>query len=310
MAHANESLYVVHGRGLHKLDADCSLQSTVQLPAAAPYNGVLALSDGTLVTKSVGVGGTKGTLALLDADTLALIATYDLPEVAFGRISIGTDGAAEHVYVVGNQTIFRYRYVDHGLTVDPTWSANYHRFADGEQGFGWAACLAGGYAWFLDNGNTRLGANPQAGSSGPLHLIRVSTSDSADIDLFAPFDLPRGGIVSPPLYDEQRGLAVAYDSVNRRLAALEFRADRPYVTRWQHDYGTSAHSVLFDNGLLAVNDFHDGQDDVVVVDIETGEERGRVSTGSPNPSGLWLTAGWDNDVYYTSGSVVARVFAE
>jgi hypothetical protein len=50
-------------------------------------------------------------------------------------------------------------------------------------------------------------------------------------------------------------------------------------------------------------------EDVLVLDVETGVERGRASVPSPFQSVLFPCPGWNRDVYYCSFSTVARVAA-
>ena len=50
-------------------------------------------------------------------------------------------------------------------------------------------------------------------------------------------------------------------------------------------------------------------DAIVVLDIETGEERVRVDAGSPVQSVLFPAAGFDRDFYYCSFAALTRVSA-
>ena len=66
--------------------------------------------------------------------------------------------------------------------------------------------------------------------------------------------------------------------------------------------------VFPDSGELVINDFTDEQsDDIIVVDIATGELLSRVATGSRIANGMFLSAGDDRDVYYCSTLTWARV---
>ena len=47
----------------------------------------------------------------------------------------------------------------------------------------------------------------------------------------------------------------------------------------------------------------------MVLDIETGEEKARVDTGSPVQSVLFPAVGWNNDFYLCSFAAVTRVAA-
>ena len=59
---------------------------------------------------------------------------------------------------------------------------------------------------------------------------------------------------------------------------------------------------------LVVND-HDADhgDALVVLDVETGDERGRVASGSAEQCVVFPSAGFGRDLYYCSFSTLARV---
>ena len=71
----------------------------------------------------------------------------------------------------------------------------------------------------------------------------------------------------------------------------------------------SMQPVVFpDSGELVINDFTDsGSDDLIVVDVATGERLSRVATGSRIANGMFLTAGDNRDIYYCTTTARARV---
>jgi hypothetical protein len=200
--------------------------------------------------------------------------------------------------------------------------------------------LAGGSAWFMDNGDhdyvtTMLGAGTAA---GPVHLVRVSLTDAADHELVPVCGLPGGSVTNPPLYDPVRRVAVAYDSANGVLAAFRFE-DR-LEPLWRRELASAGHLMLFgDTGELVAYDFHAppgartraaraagargarlvlrrrfrklatrlAREDVLVLDIESGDERGRAEVPSLFQSVLFPCPGWNRDLYYCSFSTVARI---
>ena len=103
---------------------------------------------------------------------------------------------------------------------------------------------------------------------------------------------------------------MTYDSGNARLAG--FRIDGPgqFTRLWEHAFGASNHFVLFpESGDLVVNDFDDDiGEQVVVLDVERGTERGRVAMGSPMQSVVFQAPGWAGDVYTCTFGAVARVY--
>lgn len=317
-AHANGSLYIVFGRHAHRLAADCTRLATTELPRAAPYNSFVVLPDGHLATKDFGgllPGETTETrgdippaeLLVLEPDRLEIVARLELPEPSVARIS--ADGA--DIYVVGVDHLLRIRWDGTRLALDADFQPRY-RTLDG-QTYGWDAVLDAGAAWFLDNG---AGSEGYAGtfrgrgiSPAPLHLVRVDLASGA-VGLTEICGRPFGVVANPPAIDAGRQIAVGYDSANRVLAAFDFDDAGATSPRWRREQDHACHPILFpDTGELVTND-HDAErmmDQVVVLDVETGEERARADTGSPVQSVLFPAPGFGRDLYCCSFTTLSRV---
>jgi hypothetical protein len=338
-AHANGSLHVVWGRWCHRLSSDLEPLARRELPRDRPYNSFATLACGAIVTKDIGLGAREpARLCVLDPGTLERLAPdVDAPEPSVARLS--ADG--DTLYLVGDRTIFRYRWTGERLELDRDWRHRYRHSPD--QGYGWDVALAGGHAWFMDNGEhdyvmTMLGAGV---ARGAVHLIRVSLDDPADHEHAEVCGLPRGAVTNPPLYEPRRRIAIAYDSANGVLAAFRL-ADGRLVPLWQRALASAGHLLCFpDTGELVAYDFHappgartrlgrrlaerssplilrrrirraaarGSREDVVLLDIETGVERGRATVPAPFQSVLFPCPGWNRDLYYCSFSTVARVSA-
>ncbi len=83
VAHANGSIYSVNGSYLHRLDpVDLSVLAERRLPVDRAHNGLLVLSDGTLITKDLRLEGQGGTtISRFEPERLDLIdAPVVLPE--------------------------------------------------------------------------------------------------------------------------------------------------------------------------------------------------------------------------------------
>ncbi len=310
LAHENGYLYVTYGSWCHKLDAGCQLVASRELPQARPYNSLLALSDGNLVMKDfIRDGADRSRFIVLEPEQLEPVGPeVEVPEPSIARISRDISVGGEFVYVVGDHTIFRYRYERGALSRDESWDFRYRTLPDGEQSYGWDPVIAGGSAWFMDNGqNDFRGRFRDTGvATGPLHLVRVSLDDATDAEVFAPFGLPRGTIVNPPLVDAGRRIVVAYDSGNGRIAAFRY-GGAAFEWLWEHEMDASCHFLNFpDTGEIVVNDFRDGGEHVVVLDIESGAEKARAATGSPVQSALFQSPGWSRDVYTCTFTTVSR----
>ena len=186
------------------------------------------------------------------------------------------------MYLVGDDTVFRYRWDGRALTRDDTWSFRYRTAPD--QSYGWDPVLAGGHVWFLDNGEHTFAGSMlgQGVAVGPVHLVRVAIHDAADHELVEVSGRAGGAVTNPPVYDAARRIAVGYDSANGVLAAFDFVGSlRP---RWQRDLATAGHLLLYpDAGVLMAYDHRAAGEDVVFVDVESGEERARVGDRQHDP---------------------------
>ena len=312
LAHANESLYVTYGRWCHRLDEGCAVIASRELPRDHPYNSLLALSDGNLVMKDfVRDGSSRSCFSVLEPERLQPVAPeVEVPEGSIARISADRGPDGEFVFVVGDHAIFRYRYDRGTLTRDESWSLRYRAAPAAKQSYGWDAVIADGSAWFMDNGenNYQRTFRDTGVATGPLHLVRVPLDDATKAQVYTPFGLPRGTIVNPPAVDASRQIAVAYDSGNARIAAFSY-GNGGFDRLWEHPFGASNHFLLFpDTGELVVNDFDGTTEHVVVLDIASGAELGRVATGSPVQSALFQSPGWSRDIYTCTFTTLSRTF--
>jgi len=315
-AHANGSLHVLFGRHAHRLSAELEVLASATLPRHRPYNSFVVLPDGHLVTKDF-AGPRPGAapdpapqpseLVVLDPDDLGIVARLELPEPSIARLS--ADG--DDVYVVGDTSLLRVRWDGAALALDEAFVAPYRTLPG--QTFGWDAVIDAGAAWFLDDG---AGSERFAGSfrglgvsEAPLHLVRVDLATAA-VTLTEICGRPGGLIANPPAIDPERGIAVGYDSGNGVVAAFSFDAAGATTPLWRRELDHAAHPLRFpDTGELVLCD-HDaerGVDQVLVVDVETGDELARVDTASPVQSVLFGAPGFARDLYLCSFTTVTRV---
>ena len=309
--HRNGRLVVVYGRHAHLLERDCTVLATRQLPVDQPYNSFVILDNGLVVTKNLSES-TPARLTVLDAHTLHPACEDTLcPEPSVARLS----AVGNTVYLLGVRSVFRYHWNDAAarLERDVSWQWNYA--ASGQQSFGWDMVLDGHNAWFMDNGRHRyLYTMRKAGvSATPNRLLRVSMRDASDSAAQEVCGLLRGSITNPPLVDPARHIVVAFDSANAWLGA--WRHDPltgNLAPLWRkHPFGCASHMVLNPaSGQLLVNDYRRFGEEVVMLDIETGAELGRVRSGGIMQGVVFPAAGWNQDVYWCSMSRVARIFID
>lgn len=331
LAHANGSILSVNGSYLHRLDPDdLSVTAERHLPAERSHNGLLALSDGSLITKDlrlIGQGDT--TITRLHPDTLELIGEpLVLPEGSMGRIAADIDDDGNDiVYVPGTEHIWRLRPDGETIGIDD-WRARY-RSASDPWGLSWDACISDGSCWIMDCGdiesvrlihttepNGRFAEPPGRGlswqhpspRSGAQRLLRLDLDDHESVASIEPFGQPGGGIIAPPMHVPEFDRAIAWDSINGGLAGVATDGADLSVA-WTLDVRPTMQPIVFaDSGELVINDFtSEGSDDLVVVDVASGELIDRIETGSRLANGMFLSPGEGRSVYYCTTTIVARV---
>lgn len=325
-AHANGSLYVTFGRYCHRLDPDCQPVASRELPRNRPYNSLIVLPDGHLVMKDFAGGqgvhalpeGVRGSeLVVLDPEGLEIVARHELPQGSIARLSadVAQDGTPI-VYVIGDQHALRLRWDGKRsrLEEDADWMPEYISF-DG-QTFGWDVVLAGGSAWFLDNGEGTSAFGPSFRGKGraasPLHLVRIPL-DRPEPSYLEVCGKPGGIVANPPLIDADRQIAVGYDSGNGVVTAWRYAEPGEAERLWSREQDQAGHMIRFPRTGEVVSydyDHGNGTERVVVLDIGTGEEKGRVAINSPMQCVVFPSVGWDRDIYATTFSTIARVYVE
>ncbi|MBI2704530.1 MAG: hypothetical protein HYX32_04470 [Actinobacteria bacterium] len=323
-AHANGSLYATYGRWCHRLDPhSLKVMSARELPRDRPYNSLVITSSGHLVMKDIGgarggglelPGGAHGSeLVVLDPENLDILATHELPEGSIARLS--ADG--DTVDAVGVTRVRRRRWDLRNATHTPddTWSPLYRQHEG--QTFGWDIVLADGSGWFLDNGegSAQFGGcfRGKTASSAPLHLVRVSLDDDTTT-LTEVCGEPGGLIVNPPSIDTTRKIVVGYDSGHGVMTAWRYRETSTVLEHlWTREQNHAGHMLSYpETGELVTYDYDQGRalDQVVVLDMATGEEKARVDTPSPIQSVVFPCAGWGRDVYTMTMTTLSRLWVE
>jgi hypothetical protein len=307
--HRNGDLYVVYGRYVHRLNRACQPLAMLQLPINEAYNSFVILDNGLIVTKNLSEK-TPAHLTVIDAQTMRpACADTACPEPSIARLS----ATGNTVYVVGVRSIFRYQWDEdaHRLVFDTDWRFDY--IGATGQSYGWDVVLDGRNAWFMDNGKhsylVRMIGNGVTPT--PNRLIRVSLSDASDHQTLPVCGLTGGSITNPPLIDLKRQIVVGYDSANRHLQAWRFNPEASVLRPLWHKsaFGCASHMLLYpETGELVVNDYRRHREEVVVLDIESSAELGRVRAGGFNQGVVFPSPGWGRDFYWSSMDSLARVF--
>ena len=311
--HANGSLIVVYGRYAHKLDRQCNLLKSYLLPIHEAYNSFVVLNNGLVVTKNLS-SSTPAQLTTLNPETFKSACNDVIcPEASIARLS----AIGNTVYVVGVSRVWRYHWHDASqrLVRDIKWQCHYLQNAP--QSYAWDMVIEGDHGWLMDNGQhnylmSMLGAGQ---NKSPNRLIRISLKQTDSFQAWPVSGLPFGSVTNPPLVNVARRIVVGFDSANRHLKAWRMisspdSSDVQLQEIWHlPEMGAASHMLLFPNsGELCVNDYERFNEQVVVLDIETGREKSRVRTGGWMQGVVFPSPGWHNDFYWCSMDRLTRVF--
>ena len=343
-AHANGDLIMVFGCWAHRLSPELDVLASHRLPVPRPHNSFVVLDGGELVTKDCDApaGREPSTVSALDPATLLPVAEpLRLPEPSIARLA--SDG--ESVIALGTTLAFRLRLDrDAGrIAIDERWQPRYGPAPD--RSFGWDPVIADEHVFWMDNGRNRVDRTMVGSgtSEGPVRLWWARLDDgsvrSTEIS-----GLPFGTESNPPGWDPEGRIVVAYDAGNAVVRAWRLRGD-DLEPLWRRDgLAHAGHLILFpDTREVVVGDWRDvpalrgrwtrpvvravgqvlarfpaarraslgmGCDELVVLDLDTGEERARVGVPSPSQAFLFPAPGFGRDLYYQSLTTIARVAVE
>jgi hypothetical protein len=341
-AHASGDLHMVFGCWAHRLSPDLEVLASRRLPVERPYNSFVLLDGGQLVTKDCDApqGLAPSTVSVLDPVTLESLAPeLPLPEPSIARLA--ADGTS--VIAVGTETVFRITFdADAGrLEVDEEWQPKYGP-APGRS-YGWDPVMSDEHVFWMDQGrnDTDWSMRGTGDAPDPVRLWWARHDDAASLRSVEISGLPRGTESNPPAWDPVRRIVVAYDAGNAVLRAWRLEGDE-LVDLWRCDgFAHAAHLVLYpDTRELVAQDWRGpdllwrprlrralrpairlfghsslvrrnsgfiGNDRLVVLDLDTGEERAAVDIPSPAQAFLFPAPGFGRDFYYQSMTTIARV---
>ena len=325
-AHENGSIIKVNGSFMHVLSPECEVILEKELPINQAHNGLLILSDGTIVTKDCRLENQQNsTITRLDPNTLELLhEPFALPEGSMGRIASDLNDDGEFIYIPGIERIWRIKVLPDALELDEDWQPQY-RNANQSQGLAWDGCISEGNLWVMDNGDIEsvrsiYGVNPNGRVAENTHLSwrnpapwkgrqRLIKFDliSGEKTSIEPFDKEGGGIIAPPVNVPEYEMCIAWDSINGGLAGIS-TTDRKLAVSWQLDMRPTMQPVIFpESGELVINNFENGEDELIVVDIATGELLSRAKVNARLANGMFLTPGFNRDIFYCTTGTFSKV---
>ena len=317
----------VNGSYIHLLDKNCNVLKEKKLNIDQSHNGFLILSDGSLVTKDIRLSDDKNSIITrINSKNLEFIGdSFMLPEPSMGRIASSYNNGVEHIYVPGKEKIWRIIVGPKKMEIDYNWNPIYRK-NDKMQGLAWDGCISDGSIWFMDNGdietvrsifskkpNGRFETFPRTLDwrlptpwEGRQRLLKFNI-ETSELQSFEPFSNKKGGIIAPPLNIDKHKLCIAWDSVNGGIAGVSYKNNK-FEKKWELSIRPTMQPLYFEKtNELVINHYNDKSDHLVVIDVLKGEILSKVDLETPMANGMFLTPGFNNDVYYCSTLAFAKV---
>ena len=323
---ADGTFLIGFGRYVSKVDLGLNVVGELKLPVDSAHNGLMLLSDGMMITRSLEHDQSKKSVfTIFDPNTLQVVQRFEFVGASQGRFCIDPVDDKEYIYASTPTHIHRLIYKDQQLSLDKNWSASYY-LPNEDQGFAWCNTVGSDSVWFMDMGDLPLvrniirsypvGTKPMEAketlNKAPLRVHRVSTIDSNSKDVLTPFNVPCGGHGASPVYVQDKQILLTFDTLNRKTGAWRFNGPGDFTELWVHDIGNSNTPLYYpDTGEIILDDVLEDQTvDAVVVDIETGVEKGRVATNTKYTACMGVSPGLGRDFYACSGihGAIYRVY--
>ena len=151
-AHQNGNIIKVNGNYMHSISKDCEVIKETKLPIDQAHNGLLILSDGTIVTKDLFRRSRLFNNYKIDQNLDVLHEPMQLPEGSMGRIASDKTEDGEFIFIPGIEKIWKIKVLPKDLEITSDWSPNYRKSND-DQGLSWDGCISDGSLWLMNNGD-------------------------------------------------------------------------------------------------------------------------------------------------------------
>ncbi len=310
IVHANGFVYAISQSHLYRIEPESmTIDKSVNLPVApgllrhsTVYNGLATSGSGELITKYFSLVGNASKFLLIDPESLAITADVDYPG-ASPRLTVERlENGEEYLYHVNQSETVRFRIAEGSLTLDDTWRSRYAPYAAG------ANKIRKPTSPVIVNGRAYYATNTVFSASEPMKIFWQDTeaSYSRDTrpltgpDLFAGSTRPGWSFFDLTI-DDDSGIIIGNDQGNGTLTAVRVSGSNSIETMWQKKLRASARpTIVSDRGMVYCTDYVDGHNDLVVLDLYTGEELLRITTPATRATIASIVVSSSNEVYFGS----------
>ena len=305
LMHTDGFVYVVSQAHLYKFEpTSMTIVASVDLPAPDPgtvYNGLAVSRTGELILKSVSFVSGDTALLLINTDPLETV--FSTPcECASPRLTLAIDSqGVEHLYHLNREITFRYLVEPGSLTLDPNWSSRFDPDGLGENQEPTSPVVLNGRVYYT--------TNTSFDSTLPMRVFwqeqnATYTPDMPPLTGPLLFDDPaeRAGWSFSGMYaDESTGILFGQDQGRGLVNAFLPRDDGSIDILWQKQLRVSAgNTAVADRRMVYFTDFVNDSNNLVVLDLDTGDELLRLPTPAKRATIGSILLTRDGEVYLAS----------
>jgi hypothetical protein len=335
-------LYVIYGYRIAKLDPRDGriVAGPVELPTAptadlrdTSYNGLDALPDGTLITKTVyrekgceeqgfsafldcphPAAVPRSIIVAIDPRTLRVIDQITAEEFIGGRITSVQFQGKDYAYLAGSTKVFRYLYEDGHFSLDNSWGPVLYRDSSSGQTAASAVVVMNDWVVFENNG-TPVDKNPPPGPNPWMTVMAINQADATKQFAAQPFKSfptpPDSNIISfspsAVSVDPRRNRIFVLDAGPGVIGVLELDSDglrtvwtaQQRTTEFLALIGPPERRVVVGTDIPAEQPIGSNtQDAVVWREAETGRELARSELLPVVDTGTMIEPGYAGRMYY------------
>ncbi len=308
LIHEDGLVYAIANGRIFKIDpSDMTILASLDLPAddMSIVNGMSVLASGKLIAKSTvfGQGNQPGLFFIIDTEIMQII--NEVPGItSSARLTIFPDSTGqEYLYHLNRNNTYRMQIMEDTLLLDSTWLAVYAPYGSTENEEPTSPVISNGVAHYT--------TNTSLSSSRAMKIFWQDLNSRYELDndtlpgsfMFAD-TLTRGwNFNGLSIDDVGTGYIIGTDQLNGIIAALRIDKNDQLQYVWEKQYKLSASvTIVSDRGMMYINHFdqEEGFDYIVVLDVLTGNELGRIKTPGRTPSIAPIVPNANGDVYYCS----------
>lgn len=303
--HDDGYIYAVSQSVLYKIDPEkMDIVKSADLPRIGnrltnywtTYNGLQVLNNGELVLKGFHLlnnAELDGYLLLVDPDTLQI----DIKQkamVSSARLAIENN----YLYIVNAEESSRYKITDSGFILDDDFTSKYRDKND-------KSTQASSPMLMPEINMVVFADNTAPGAKTPLNLYTKSTKASnGKVQSAKAFstDNPSFNFFMVGGDTYINNIVVYYDPLNNLVSANKISEDGSIKLLWEKEdiKASASPAISAMNGQVYIDDYKNGRDNFVVLDLLNGQELGRVELSATLPTVGTIFIGENNDVFILS----------